>query len=217
MKVVVGLGNPGDKYAGTRHNVGFDVVYELAKRWSADRPRKRFEAECSEAVFGGEKVLLVQPQTYMNISGRSVGLLVKFFQLPLTDVLIVCDDLNLPLGQLRLRAAGSAGGQKGLLSLLQVLGTEALPRLRLGIDRPPPGQDSAAYVLAKFPKSEQEIVDRTVNRAADAVECWITRGLDAAMNQANAGPADEERKSKPKPPPKAAPPESKTDRLDADR
>jgi PTH1 family peptidyl-tRNA hydrolase len=185
MKVVVGLGNPGDKYAGTRHNVGFDVVCELAKRWSADRPRRRFEAECQEAMFGSEKVLLVRPQTYMNVSGRSVGPLVTFFQLPLSDLLVVCDDLNLPLGQLRLRGTGSAGGQKGLLSLLQVLGAEAVPRLRLGIDRPPPGQDSADYVLAKFPKTELEIVDDAVRRAANAVELWITNGLEAAMNAAN--------------------------------
>jgi peptidyl-tRNA hydrolase, PTH1 family len=185
MKVVVGLGNPGDKYAGTRHNVGFDVVCELAKRWSADRPRRRFEAECQEAMVGSEKVLLVQPQTYMNLSGRSVGPLVKFFQLPLSDLLVVCDDLNLPLGQLRLRGAGSAGGQKGLLSLLQVLGTEAVPRLRLGIDRPPPGQDSANYVLAKLPKADLGIVDDAVRRAASAVELWIAKGLDAAMNVAN--------------------------------
>ncbi|HUQ68883.1 MAG TPA: aminoacyl-tRNA hydrolase [Planctomycetaceae bacterium] len=186
MKVVVGLGNPGEKYAGTRHNVGFDVICELAKRWSADRPRRRFEAECSDAMIAGEKVLLVQPQTYMNVSGRSVGPLVKYHQLPLTDVLVVCDDLNLPLAQLRLRASGSAGGQKGLLSILQVMGTEDVPRLRLGIDRPPPGQDASNYVLAKFPKAEVELVDDAVRWAASAVELWISRGLEAAMNVANA-------------------------------
>ncbi|MDZ4684111.1 MAG: aminoacyl-tRNA hydrolase [Planctomycetaceae bacterium] len=199
MKVVVGLGNPGEKYAGTRHNVGFDVICELAKRWSADRPRRRFEAECSDAMIAGEKVLLVQPQTYMNVSGRSVGPLVKYHQLPLTDVLVVCDDLNLPLAQLRLRASGSAGGQKGLLSILQVMGTEDVPRLRLGIDRPPPGQDASNYVLAKFPKAELDVVGDAVRRAASAVELWITKGLDAAMNVANAAEKTDPPPVKPNP------------------
>jgi PTH1 family peptidyl-tRNA hydrolase len=185
MKVVVGLGNPGNKYAETRHNLGFDVVDELARRWQAPRPRRRFEAEVSEAVYAGDKIVLVQPQTYMNVSGRSVGPLVKFYQLPVTDVLVVCDDLNLPLGQLRLRGSGSSGGQKGLLSILQVLGTEEVPRLRLGIDRPAPGLDATVWVLQKFPKADRDRVEEMVRRAADAVETWISQGLQAAMNAAN--------------------------------
>jgi peptidyl-tRNA hydrolase, PTH1 family len=192
MKVVVGLGNPGNKYADTRHNLGFDVVDELARRWQAPRPRQRFEAEVSEAVYAGDKIVLVQPQTYMNVSGRSVGPLVKFFQLPVTDVLVVCDDLNLPLGQLRLRGSGSSGGQKGLLSILQVLGTEEVPRLRLGIDRPSPGLDATVWVLQKFPKTDRDRVDEMVRRAADAVETWISQGLQAAMNAANVAAAGSE-------------------------
>lgn len=190
MKVVVGLGNPGAKYAGTRHNVGFEVLEELARRGQGSRPKVRFEAELVEAALGDEKLLLVAPQTYMNLSGRSVQQVVKFYQTPLTDVLVVCDDLNLKLGQLRMRANGSAGGQKGLQSILQALGTEEVPRLRIGIDRPPGEMDSAAYVLAKFSKSELAVVDEAVRRAAGAVECWARQGIAAAMNTANRTPAD---------------------------
>lgn len=185
MKVVVGLGNPGAKYEGTRHNIGFDVVYELARRWQVERPRQKFDAEISEGVWGGEKVLLVLPQTFMNLSGRCVGPLVKFHQLPLSDLLVVADEIQLKLGQLRLRGSGSAGGQKGLLNILQVLGTQEVPRLRLGVDRPPPGQDWANYVLAKFRKDDLELVDETIRRAATGVETWITGGLSAAMKLVN--------------------------------
>uniref|UniRef100_A0A7C2NYX5 Peptidyl-tRNA hydrolase n=1 Tax=Schlesneria paludicola TaxID=360056 RepID=A0A7C2NYX5_9PLAN len=197
MKIVVGLGNPGDKYTGTRHNLGFDVLDELARRWQADKPRRRFEAEVIETVYASDKVVLAAPQTYMNLSGRSVGQLVKFYQLPVTDLLVICDDLNLRLGQVRLRAAGSAGGQKGLLNILQVLGTDAVPRLRMGIDRPPPGQDATNYVLGRFAKSEQGPVEEMVRRGADAVELWIAKGTEAAMNAVNAfvpeGPEGPER------------------------
>jgi PTH1 family peptidyl-tRNA hydrolase len=190
MRIVVGLGNPGGKYSGTRHNVGFDVLDELARRWQADRPKARFEAEIREAAVAGEKTLLVAPQTYMNLSGRSLQQVVKFYQTPLDQVLVVCDDLNLKLGQLRMRASGSAGGQKGLLSILQVLATENIPRLRIGIDRPPPQMDSADYVLSRFRKDEQNQIDQAVSRAATAVELWIRDGIEAAMNQINGTPPD---------------------------
>uniref|UniRef100_A0A7C2PHV4 Peptidyl-tRNA hydrolase n=1 Tax=Schlesneria paludicola TaxID=360056 RepID=A0A7C2PHV4_9PLAN len=185
MRIVVGLGNPGDKYAGTRHNVGFEVLDELARRWSAERPQSRFESEIREAVISGEKTLLVAPQTYMNLSGRAVQQVVKFYQIPLDEVLVICDDLNLKLGQVRLRASGSAGGQKGLQSILEVLATEEVPRLRIGIDRPPPQRDSADYVLSRFRKEELDVVDQMVRRAATGVELWIRDGIAAAMNQTN--------------------------------
>ncbi len=197
MKIVVGLGNPGSKYEGTRHNVGFEVAWELARRWQADRPRQKFEAEIAEAHWGSEKVLLVWPQTYMNLSGRSVGQLLKFHQAETSQVLVVCDDLNLKLGQLRLRGSGSAGGQKGLLNIVQILGTEQVPRLRLGIDRPPPGDDAVNYVLAKFRKEELDVVDAAVRRAAAGIETWVTSGLEAAMNEVN--PAESPQPSSPKP------------------
>lgn len=187
MRVVVGLGNPGSKYEGTRHNVGFDVIWELTRRWGAGRSQEKFEAELSEARVGDEKVLLVRPQTYMNLSGRSVSQLVKFYQLPLDDLLVICDDLNLKTGQLRLRGAGSAGGQKGLVSIIQSVGSERFPRLRVGIDRPAEGQDAATYVLAKFRKEELDSMDDAARRAAAGVELWVAAGLEAAMNQINAG------------------------------
>lgn len=191
MKLVVGLGNPGERYSGTRHNVGFDLLDELAKRWHADRPKSRFEAELREIQCGGERLLLIAPQTFMNLSGRSVQPLMKFYQIPLTDVLVVCDDLNLKLGQLRLRASGSAGGQKGLLSILQTMGTEAIGRLRIGVDRPPPFMDAAAFVLAKFRKEELPTIDEAIRKAANAVEVWAKEGMDAAMNAFNGGsPSD---------------------------
>ncbi len=185
MKIVVGLGNPGDKYAGTRHNVGFDVLAELGRRGGAGKPRLRFEALVTEVACGTEKLLLVAPQTFMNLSGRSVQQFVRFFQAPLAEVLVVCDDLNLKVGQLRLRASGSAGGQKGLQSILTCLGGEAVPRLRLGIGRPPANFDAADYVLSRFRKDELEQMDSAIGRAASAVEVWARDGISAAMNQFN--------------------------------
>ncbi len=185
MKIVVGLGNPGDKYEGTRHNVGFDVLAELGRRGGAGRPKARFEAMVTEVACGGEKLLLVAPQTFMNISGRSVQQFVRFFQAPLTEVLVVCDDLNLKVGQLRLRSSGSAGGQKGLQSILTCLGSEAVPRLRLGIGRPPPNFDAADYVLSRFRGEELEQMDGAISRAASAVDVWVRDGISAAMNQFN--------------------------------
>jgi len=190
MKLVVGLGNPGSNYEGTRHNIGFDVISELALRWKASRPKLRFEANLSEANYQGEKVLLAAPQTFMNLSGRSVQQIVKFYQIALSDVLVICDDMNLKLGQLRLRASGSAGGQKGLLSILQVSGTETVPRLRIGVGRPPEKMDAVAFVLAKFRKDELADVDSSVRGAATGVEIWIRDGISAAMNVVNLSPSD---------------------------
>jgi PTH1 family peptidyl-tRNA hydrolase len=189
MKLVVGLGNPGSNYEGTRHNIGFDVISELALRWKATRPKLRFEANLSEANYQGEKVLLAAPQTFMNLSGRSVQQIVKFYQIPLNDVLVICDDMNLKLGQLRLRASGSAGGQKGLLSILQVCGTEQIPRLRFGVGRPPEKMDAVTFVLARFRKDELSDVDTSVRGAATGVEIWIREGISAAMNVVNLAPA----------------------------
>jgi peptidyl-tRNA hydrolase, PTH1 family len=185
MKIVVGLGNPGDKYTGTRHNVGFDVLAELGHRGGAGKPKARFEAMVTEISCGAEKLLLVAPQTFMNLSGRSVQQFVRFFQTPLADVLVVCDDLNLKVGQLRLRSSGSAGGQKGLQSILTCLGSEAIPRLRLGIGRPPGNFDATDYVLSRFRKDEMEQMDNAMVRAASAVEVWVRDGIAAAMNQFN--------------------------------
>ena len=137
MKLVVGLGNPGPEYKNTRHNVGFEVLGELARRYGASKPKIKFEAEFAEAVISDEKTLLLAPQTFMNLSGRSIRKCVQFFQLSLVDLVVICDDMNLKLGQLRLRPSGSAGGQLGLMNTIQNLSTEDFPRFRIGIGRPP--------------------------------------------------------------------------------
>lgn len=190
MKIIVGLGNPGSKYEGTRHNVGFEVGFELSRRWQADRPRQKFDAEIAEASFNGEKILLVWPQTYMNLSGQCVGPLLKFYHARNDELLVLCDDLDIKLGQLRLRGSGSAGGQRGLQHILQVLGTNIVARLRVGVDRPAPGQDAAQYVLAKFRKEELDAVDESIRRAAGGVERWVASGLSAAMNEVNTNPKE---------------------------
>lgn len=187
MKLVVGLGNPGRKYAGTRHNIGFEVVGELARRHSGGAaPRRDFEAELWEVLIGGMRVLLAAPQTYMNLSGRSVRRVVDFYKLPLEALLVVCDDMNLPPGRLRLRAAGSAGGQKGLKNIIDQLGSEEFGRLRVGIGPPPAGIDGADYVLMRVPAGERAVLEEAVPAAADGVEAWIRKGAVAAMNDVNA-------------------------------
>lgn len=185
MKIVVGLGNPGQKYAGTRHNVGFEVLAALAARGASDRWKMRFQAEVVEAQLVGERVLLVAPQTYMNLSGRSVRAVVDFYKSSLPDVLVVCDDLDLECGRLRLRASGSAGGQKGLKSIIEQLGSMEFARLRVGIGRPSAGGDVVEYVLQSFRSHERPVIEAAVARAVQAVEMWVKEGAAAAMNQFN--------------------------------
>lgn len=188
MKVVVGLGNPGQKYAGTRHNVGFDVVHRLTAQDPGGVVRNRFEAELCEIVLRDEKLLLVAPQTYMNLSGRAVRAVVDFYKLAVADVLVVCDDLNLEPGRLRLRGSGSAGGQKGLQDIINHLGTQEIARLRIGIGRPPGRMDAASYVLQRINEADRESIDVAVVEAAEAVGRWATEGIQKAMNAVN-GPA----------------------------
>jgi PTH1 family peptidyl-tRNA hydrolase len=186
MKLIVGLGNPDLQYRGTRHNVGFEVVESLAERLGATgRWRRDFSSELLEVADGQQRLLLVKPQTYMNRSGLAVAGLVNFFQVPLADLLVVCDDLNLPLGQLRLRAQGSHGGHKGLLDIQRQLGTTTYPRLRIGIGSPPAGQDAADYVLQKFRQEERPIIQEAIDRATEAVMVWVREGIEAAMNRFN--------------------------------
>jgi peptidyl-tRNA hydrolase, PTH1 family len=185
MKIIVGLGNPGSAYERTRHNVGFDTLAQLAKKFSAEPPRAKFESQIAEVNLAGERTLLVWPQTFMNRSGGAIRQVVQFYKVELPDLLVVCDDFNLRLGQLRLRPSGSAGGQNGLADTLRQLGTEEIARLRIGIGPPPAGKDAASFVLAKFLPAEQTEIEVTIADAAAAVECWTTRGLAAAMNQFN--------------------------------
>ena len=185
MKLVVGLGNPGKKYEGTRHNVGFRVVAELARKHGLSAPRKAFQGEIVEAALAGDKALLLCPHTLMNLSGASVLAARDFYKILNEDVLVVCDDFNLPLAKLRIRAGGSSGGQKGLEDIVRRLGTDDVPRLRVGIGSPPAGRDAADYVLGRFGKEEKGPIDEAVWRAADAVETWAREGLQVATNRFN--------------------------------
>ena len=187
MKLVVGLGNPGRKYKETRHNVGFYVATMLAERFGQSMPRSKFRGEVVEALIGTEKLLLLCPHTYMNRSGTSVLAARDFYKLELADLMLVCDDLSLPLAKLRIRTKGSSGGQKGLRDIIHRLGSEEFPRLRVGIGTPPPGWDAADFVLSKFTKEDRAEMEIAVSRAADAVECWVQEGIASCMNQYNAG------------------------------
>lgn len=185
MKLVVGLGNPGRKYQGTRHNVGYSVVAEVARRHAGGRPKGKFQGETVEVEIAGERVVLLCPTTYMNRSGASVLAAKDYYRLALEDLLIVCDDINLPLAQLRIRTKGSSGGQKGLGDVIGRLGSEEVPRLRIGIGAPPEGWDAVGYVLGKFSKEEQAEVEQAVLKAADAVVVWARDGIAVCMNQYN--------------------------------
>lgn len=196
MKLVVGLGNPGRKYLGTRHNVGFEVVGRLASSFGAESPRLKFDAEVAEATIGGERTLLLLPQTFMNRSGQAVQAAIAFYKLALDDLLVVCDDFNLPSGRLRLRPDGSSGGQRGLESIARLLGSDQFPRLRVGIGPVPPQWDAADFVLGKFTAEDEAIVAPMLQRACSAVECWIANGIAAAMNQYNTAPAEPPRGGK---------------------
>ncbi len=185
MKLVIGLGNPGRSYAATRHNVGYEVAAELARRHAAGKPRARFQGEVLEVNIAAQPLLLLRPETFMNLSGASVLEAQQFYKLPLEELLVVCDDLNLPLGKLRVRAGGSAGGQKGLENIIHRLGTEMVPRLRIGIGQPPPQWQWADYVLSKFSKEEIPQIEQAIVLAADAVAVWARDGLQECMNRYN--------------------------------
>lgn len=185
LGLVVGLGNPGPEYALTRHNVGFLVVEELARRLRAASPKRAHRAELAETVAGGRKVLLAKPQTYMNDSGQSVGAIVRFYKLSLDDLLVIYDDLDLAFGRIRIRPDGSAGGHNGVRSLIQSLGTQQFPRVRVGIGRPTRGPGGMSYVLGRWTAEEREALPSVISAAADAAECALTDGLLAAMNRFN--------------------------------
>lgn len=187
MRIVVGLGNPGREYVGTRHNVGFMVADELARRVGAEGWRKKFRAELGEGLLpsGGGKLLLVKPQTFMNLSGNAVGEVVRWYHTPVEHLLVVQDDLDLPFAELRLRQRGSAGGQKGVASIIARLGTNEVTRLKIGIGRGGGRTDPSDHVLSHFSREEEAELPFLVGAAADAVERWARGGIDAAMNATN--------------------------------
>ena len=198
MKLVVGLGNPGREYVGTRHNIGFQVVDRLAENLGWIRPgdfdrvaKTKFDALMFDGIVGrsegnGERLVLLKPTTYMNLSGQSVQSAMAFYQLSPADIMIVLDDLALPSGRLRIRGLGSSGGHNGLKDIERALGTNQHPRLRLGIDAPPPPIPGKQYVLGKFTEEQRKLVDPAIDRATGAVLTWIDKGINAAMNQFNA-------------------------------
>ena len=187
MKLVVGLGNPGSEYRDTRHNVGFLVADELAHRWRVpDAWREKFAALHIRTTVGDEAVIVAKPLTFMNLSGQAVAGLAAFYQIDPVDVLVVADDVALPLGRLRARPEGGAGGHNGLKSIIQHLGTQAFPRVRVGVGRGDDRRDLADYVLGRFEAGERETVSAAVLRAADATEKFLSDGIERVMSAFNA-------------------------------
>lgn len=188
--LIVGLGNPGRQYKTNRHNVGFMLLDTLASRLGVAFSRLEFKALVTRTDYDGFRLILAKPQNYMNLSGQAVGSLVHFYKIQLDNLLVVYDDVDLPLGSLRLRSSGGSAGQKGMASILERFGTQEIPRLRIGIGRPTGGKDAANYVLQDFSNAEKEQLKQILDRAADAALTFITKGLEAAMNQFNPYPGE---------------------------
>ena len=186
VHLIVGLGNPGAEYAKTRHNAGFLLVEKLAAKWKMGWTNEhKFTARVAKAERSGKRVLLCQPQTFMNLSGETVGELVNFYQLPLKQVLVAVDDADLPFGEIRLRASGSSGGHHGLESIEQHLASREFARLRIGIGRKDGAREITNFVLGKFDLAENAVLEKVLVRASDQVECWLGNGIEKAMNQFN--------------------------------
>lgn len=183
--LIVGLGNPGRDYAFNRHNVGFMAVSRLAAKHNVTFTRKQSKALITTLRLDDKQVILAKPQTFMNLSGESVQGLVKFYEIDLDNLMVCYDDLDLPVGAIRIRPEGGAGGQNGVKSIIQHLGTQNFPRLRLGIGRPPGRMDPAAYVLQDFKDFDGQVMDQTLDKAVDAIETFIKYGLNTAMNKFN--------------------------------
>ena len=188
LQLVAGLGNPGRQYERTRHNIGFMVIDELVRRLPDGAARRRFDAELLESSTTGGRLILLKPQTYMNRSGTAVSQAMRWYKVRLEDLLVVCDDLDLPFGRLRLRPQGSSGGHNGLKSIIEQIGSDRFPRLRVGVGRPIRG-DAVAHVLNRFSPDEEAALPAIIERAADAVMTWHAEGITAAMNQFNQPPA----------------------------
>jgi PTH1 family peptidyl-tRNA hydrolase len=183
--LLIGLGNPGREYKDNRHNIGFMLVDRLAVRLDARGMKLQSKAIVTSGLYEDRKLILAKPQTYMNLSGQSVQGLLHFYKIPPENLIVAHDDLDLPLGTIRIRPGGGAGGQRGMASTIEYLGTKDFPRLRLGIGRPPGRMAPADYVLQDFSRADLLIVSETLDRAADAVQTFVTAGLNKAMNQFN--------------------------------
>jgi PTH1 family peptidyl-tRNA hydrolase len=183
--LIAGLGNPGRQYRSNRHNVGFMVLDKLAERLGVSFSRVESQALVTKADFEGNRLILVKPQTFMNLSGQAVVSLARFYKVPDDNLMVVFDDVDLPFEMLRLRPGGGSGGQKGMASIIERLGTQDFPRLRFGIDRPPGRMDAADYVLQDFSRSQIEFLPSLLDRAVEAILLFVDQGLEAAMNKFN--------------------------------
>ena len=185
MKVIAGLGNPTTKYEGTRHNMGFSAIYQIADRYNIKMNILNHKALIGTGIIAGEKVMLVMPQTFMNLSGESIGEILRYYKLTPEDLIVLYDDIDLDIGKLRIRAKGSAGGHNGIKNIIAHIGTTEFDRVRIGVGHKPEGRDLADYVLSRFSSEELPVVRDSVSKAADAIEVIITTGIDAAMNKFN--------------------------------
>lgn len=185
MYVIVGLGNPTREYTATRHNIGFDAVTRIADDYNIALNIKKHRAICGKGYIEGQKVILAQPQTYMNLSGESVRELMDYYKITTEELIVIYDDISLDVGQLRIRAKGSAGGHNGMKNIIAHLGTQEFPRIKIGVGDKPKGWDLADYVLGRFPSEEQEMVREVLKKASDATKIIVSDGIDAAMNQYN--------------------------------
>jgi PTH1 family peptidyl-tRNA hydrolase len=183
--LIVGLGNPGREYRASRHNIGFTLLDRLAERLGVTFSRLESKSLVTKVEISQHRLVLAKPQTFMNLSGQAVASLVRFYKVPLECLLVVYDDVDLPLGALRLRPGGGSAGHKGMQSIIEKLGTQEVPRLRIGVNRPPGRMEAADYVLQDFSKVETELLPEILNRAADAVMVFVRQGIVVAMNQFN--------------------------------
>lgn len=186
MKLIAGLGNPGSSYDKTRHNIGFEVVEELADRFNMPLSQTKFNGVYSIVHKNGQKVILLKPLTYMNLSGESIRPIMEYYDIPIEDLLVIYDDLDLPVGKIRLRQKGSAGGHNGIKSTIAHLGTQEFNRIRVGIDRPPAGMKVPDYVLGRFQKDEWHEMQSVIQTCADACEEWLEKSFLEVMNRFNA-------------------------------
>src|SRR5690554_5790881 len=182
MYIIVGLGNPGRKYIGTRHNIGFDAITRISDDFNISLNINKHKAICGAGFIGGEKVLLAQPQTYMNLSGESVRALADFYKVSPENIIVIYDDINLEVGQLRIRKSGSAGGHNGIKNIIQHLGTQDFPRIRIGVGQKPQEWDLVDYVLSKFSDEENKVLRHALKNASDATKVLIDEDITAAMN-----------------------------------
>lgn len=185
MHIIIGLGNPTREYQATRHNVGWDVITRLSDDFRIPLDMKKHKAICGKGMIEGEKVVLAQPVTYMNLSGESVRELVDYYKVSPQEIIVIYDDISLEVGQLRIRKKGSAGGHNGMKSIISQLGTDEFPRIKVGIGEKPKGWDLADYVLSRFREEEEPIIREALKNASDACKLILTSGIDAAMNQYN--------------------------------